>query len=348
MKTLNLKRVASLALACVMVLAMAVPSFAANETTITGTYQDVQVDVFVPEEADALINPYGLPIKIGSSNDNNEAEILGQKIVTKKALYIMNESSVDLDVAAKLTVTPSANNIYVISDLTAQSQVNAGVKCIRVNLEVFDSELTDATAVGKSGTESLANNQEFAALVSSDAALTVTPGNPLNEAKSGAVNASGGGDGKVILLKGNKADSNKAVSGGIAYFRLTGYVSDATWTTSDKFTAAIAWTFTPTEITYGDGGTITGAADLQAVGASDTLTIASLPGGNTAVTSVKWTSSDSAKFSVVDAHDDDNPLKATLTKGTAGNGETATITVTFKGNKDHKWYQSTVTVKAGM
>ena len=84
----NLKaRICSGAMAGVLALSLAVPAFAAGntpmntQTEITATYQKVDIKVIVPQTGTALINPYGLDLKVKDAA-NNEVTISGQKIVT--------------------------------------------------------------------------------------------------------------------------------------------------------------------------------------------------------------------------------------------------------------------------
>ena len=58
MKSMNLKRFASTALAGALALSMAVPAFAAGNTTvISGAYEAVTLSVTVPTTGKAIIKP---------------------------------------------------------------------------------------------------------------------------------------------------------------------------------------------------------------------------------------------------------------------------------------------------
>ena len=55
-------RVLSGALAGALAVTMAVPAFAAaNSTEITATYEEPTISVVVPQSGTAMINPYGMP-----------------------------------------------------------------------------------------------------------------------------------------------------------------------------------------------------------------------------------------------------------------------------------------------
>lgn len=240
MKTLKLKRVASLAMACVLALSLAVPAFA--DTVITGQYEEPDIQVTASPSADAVINPYGLPYELG------EEEISGQQIVTKSALSLQNKSKFAVDVAAELTLKPTGNDIYFCSDLDAASAKEVTtIRGLKVSLEVFkDETLTEDTLAD-------GINAVFVALKSEDAAFTVTPGKALADGgdlvtKDGETKAEGGGDGKVVLKEA--AGDGKAQANGIALFRLAGFATQSDLWVEDEadgdgFQATIVWTFTP-------------------------------------------------------------------------------------------------------
>lgn len=98
------KKIVSLALAGTLALSLVAPAFAANNnsTVITGTYQDIQIDVTVPASAAAVVNPYGLPIEFTESDDSTTHEITGRQITTAP-LYIANNTALDLDVSVTVT-----------------------------------------------------------------------------------------------------------------------------------------------------------------------------------------------------------------------------------------------------
>lgn len=106
---MKFKKIGSLALSGALALSLAVPAFAADTTpntttTITGAYQDVIIDVTVPETGTVVINPYGLPIEYTKSDDT-VAKITGQQITTAP-MAIMNNT--DLDLSVSVTVTGTA------------------------------------------------------------------------------------------------------------------------------------------------------------------------------------------------------------------------------------------------
>ena len=103
MKTLK-NRVLSGAMAGVLAMSLAVPAFAAdNTTTVTGTYKAVTIDVTVPETGVAFINPYALEIEVPESEGSTtNVRISGQQIVSAP-MAIQNKTAMDLSVSATVT-----------------------------------------------------------------------------------------------------------------------------------------------------------------------------------------------------------------------------------------------------
>lgn len=106
---MNLKQIGSLLTAGALSLSLALPAFAADDapnttTTITGAYQDVVIDVTVPETGTAVVNPYGLPIEYTKSDKTTKVKITGQQITTAP-MAIMNNTDLDLTVGVSVTGT---------------------------------------------------------------------------------------------------------------------------------------------------------------------------------------------------------------------------------------------------
>ena len=110
MKTLK-NRILSGAMAGVLAMSLAVPAFAAggtpapaaaNTTEINGTYTPITIDVVVPANGAAQINPYGLPIEVPKSS-GGKVSFENQKIMTQPTAAIKNKMKVDLAVKAAVT-----------------------------------------------------------------------------------------------------------------------------------------------------------------------------------------------------------------------------------------------------
>lgn len=105
------KKLLSLALALIMSLSLAVPALAAgdpNTTVISGSFEDVVIDVEVPATGTAFINPYGLDLKVpDGAGGSDKVTIKGQQIVSAP-MALKNKTAMDLNVSATVTgaITP--------------------------------------------------------------------------------------------------------------------------------------------------------------------------------------------------------------------------------------------------
>lgn len=318
MKFMNMKRFASVAMAGALSLSLAVPAFAAdNTTTITGAYTPITLRVTVPTTGTAIINPYGLPYQMG------ESTISGQQITTGAPLVLQNRSSVALGVTANVTGTASTGVTLEAAGTTADYSTVTDKK-LHVVFEAFKAD--ELTSLNVTDNDVL--RPMFAELDSADAVLT-------GDVTTTAADATG--DGLVL----READANGEVqSGGAAMFRLSGEAAKkASWEATDTFSATIAFTFEPTEYTK-SAGTIALARTIG-VGTADNTTAdiqftPALPTGVTAKTTT-WASSDTTKMTI----DQTSGLKV---KAVAAG--TATLTVTIEGS-DGLTYTSSLDVTVG-
>ena len=373
MKYMNMKRFGATVMAGALTLSMAAPAFAAS-TTITSTFEAVDLSVTVTQTGTALINPYGLPVELthtegAAPNTTTEvdATISGEQITTAAPLTIANGSAVALAVSATVTGT-EAGDAKLVSDLTAGVTTdNDGVtttpKNIVARFEAFKApgidgtvlaDLTSSTDNDKYAAQATLN-EAFAALKSENAVLTA----PVLTDASAAT-------GTLVLREG---DEGVAQDGGVAFFRLAGEVvknpTDA-WTEADPdvtpnpiegdgFTAQIAFTFEPSE--YVGTATVAGAESV-AVGSTAKLTVSGLPDGVKAqYNTITWTSSKTANVTVVDGTKkptgtiddttmvDLNTLTGTVTGVKSGTSKSV-ITVEFKGS-DGITYRGSTEVKCG-
>lgn len=92
------KKLLSMILAGAMTLAVGASAMAADQTDITGGFVPITLDVTVPTTGTAQINPYGLPVSIGTSGTTTY-KLTGRQIVTQP-LGIVNNGDVALDVGA--------------------------------------------------------------------------------------------------------------------------------------------------------------------------------------------------------------------------------------------------------
>ena len=341
MKIFNKKRVASMALAGVLALSATVPAFAAQpgDTTLTAKYEEPTLNVTVTTTgAGALINPYGLPYKIGT------ATVKDQQIVNKIPLTIVNKSSVALNAIVDFKVdlvydqNASDNSAKVAptweTTLDATTATTTTAKDIVVSLEAFETGLTDETMK-----ETATVNTQFANLKSEDAVMIVTPDDDgynvnsddfdTSKGKSDTTFTLGGTKRKLVLREGS-ADG-LAQKGSIGFFRLSGFVAQNwAWASSDKFTATIKWTFKPDTYTV-EAGTVAfaGGATSVAAGSNVVATVTPVLPNKVTVKEITWSSSNTTFADVEPVSTDSTGLTATVTGKAAG---TTTITASVTGS----------------
>lgn len=245
MKFMNLKRFASMAMAGVMTLSLAVPALAEDQsTTITGTYTETELQVTVPTTGTAIINPYGLPTP---TMEDGETVISGEPITTGAPLIISNQSKVDLAVSVKGTITEKGGVKIVTTENAVEvaQTPNPALqpKNIWVNFEMFAAPELDV----ENETDPSVTNPAYAKLKSADADVTLTFD------KDNTVD----GSDTLVLRAGQDETTQK---GGAAYIRLSGKVAkkpsktgtgsaleDDPWVAADGFEAKIVYTFEPDE-----------------------------------------------------------------------------------------------------
>ena len=247
MKNVNLKRLASMAMAGVMTLSLAVPALAEDSTTITGKYTEVELQVTVPGDTNAIINPYGLPTP---TMEDGETVISGEPITTGAPLIISNQSKVDLAVGVKGTITPTTGVKIVANEAAvtvSTPATTAQPKNIWVDFEMFAAP--DITVDNE--TDPSVTNPAYAALNKATPDVTFTfATNTDDSAKT--VEAT-----DTLVLRAGKDETTQ--KGGAAYIRLHGAVAkkptktagsaleDDPWVAADGFTAKIVYSFEPSE-----------------------------------------------------------------------------------------------------
>lgn len=327
MKFMNLKRFASTVMAGALALSLAVPAFASGNTStnITGTYRAITVNVVVPTTGQAIINPYGLPIEMGSST------VSGQQITTGAPLVIQNKSAVPLSVSASIASSKKGNFVFSSADLGSSENGNKG----KVEFQMFEAP----AVVEANATDMDVLNPIFAALKDDDS-LCHTVLTETNTTANPAVPAVEEAD--IITLNPANSDG-ELVAGGAAFFRLSGTVvkkPSTAWTASDGFTAKVTFTFEPTVLT-GEAGTIAvdagGALELNS-GSTTTADVTLTPDLPTGVTVATWTWSSSDQTKATVAVNNTDSKKATVTHVASGTG---TITVTGTGS-DGTVYSATI------
>lgn len=310
MKFMNMKRFASTVLAGTMALSLAVPAMAADETVITAAYKETTLDVTVPADTNATINPYGLPVTLGDST----TVLSGQPITIATPLMIQNKSGVALKVGASVTTTVTGLALATVENGVA----GGNAKEVFAEFQAFEAAGID----GASALDPTITNPAWAALKSEDAALKAV----LSSTAAATATATGA---DLVLREG--ADGMAQV-GGIAFVRLSGVAAKnptTAWEETDKLVATITYSFEPATYTK-SAGTLSTPANLSAgAGTARDITL-TLPAGvtpNDAGLTWEWATSDTADVTIADTSGS-GTYKASITPNTAG---TFTVTVSFVG-----------------
>lgn len=247
MKTLK-NRILSGAMAGVLAMSLAVPAFAAggtpapaaaNTTEIDGTYTPITIDVVVPANGAAQINPYGLPIDV-TKTSGGKATFENQKIMTQPTAAIKNKMKIDLTVKAAVTgAVKELTDADAIPMKFASEALTADVtaKSVFAYVQAKPSTSTgdDTAVLDKLIDEYAAWKQDYSA----DTDILVKAGTVTKE--------------NFVTLKAAKMDTTSNAfseynAGSIALIRVAGDVVASpkeAWTTDDGFTVKIAYTFAP-------------------------------------------------------------------------------------------------------
>lgn len=324
MKFMNMKRFASTTMAGVMALSLAVPAMAVDQSTvITATYAETTLDVTVPANTNATINPYGLPVTM----EDAKTVLSGQPITIPTPLMIENKSAVALKVGA--SVKTEATTGMTLE--TAAAGVDAkNTKSLYVEFQAFEAAGIDGTTAA----DITKTNPAWAALKDEKAVLKA-----VLATGASAVNATPVVTGTDLVLREGK--DGLAQAGGVAYVRLSGVVAKkpaTAWATTDKLTATITYSFEPA-VYAKSAGAITGNTTIAATGSEDLTLTPDLPDSVT-VAKWEWSSSDESKATVVYKAGDTTGLKATVTNVATGSAD---ITVSGVGS-DGITYSAKTTV----
>jgi hypothetical protein len=244
---LTKKKLASLAMAGVMTLSLAAPAFAAtSESTtnrslkVTAAYQAVTINVVVPTTGTVIIDPYKLPVTVGTNADGEAVQAKDTQIVTKP-LAIKNQSDIDLKVNIS-TTTALTGNLKLVENAVA----DPGDGTVTANSAFIYVDVEASTLKGDKDTVS------EAAIAADYAAKTWAEYDADNAGKSQLVLKSGTQTMKeAVVLKGSTLDSgafSEYDEGSVAYIAFAGDCTiepKTAWTTKDGLTCTMAFTFTP-------------------------------------------------------------------------------------------------------
>ena len=252
---ITMKRLASLVMAGALTLTMSAPAFAVdgddapkNQTVITGTYAESDIDVVVPATGDAAINPYGLGVT-ATKSDGSKVQLTGQ--IMTPVLAIKNKSALKLNVGATVSAVIKEGSTMKLATTTTKGN----------NTENPDAEDYVAPATGKSafvelqiaGTTVTGEEDTDSDKTLSDALIDAAS-KDTTWAKAGKL---------TVGTKANTAEAPLATltaatvdetgfqeyaNGSIALFRLAGdCVADPKggWVAADGFTATVVFAFSP-------------------------------------------------------------------------------------------------------
>lgn len=241
---MKLKRLATMALAGVMTLSLALPAFASGQTDVTAVYESPEISVTVPAKGAVVINPFGLDVQMSENPDAadqstvNKVTISGQKIVTAP-MALQNKTKMNLGVNVTLTGTiKEGSDMRLATEALAADDTS---KSAFVYLQAAPSTLAGAVSA-----------VDTAAIAAAYAAWEPTAYNADTDLVLGTRAANMD---NVVTLKAAKVDGSGAFeefkAGSIAFVRLSGdaVASPRTpWAATDGFTATIAYTFAPVQL----------------------------------------------------------------------------------------------------
>lgn len=319
MKFMKMKRFGAAVMSGVMALSLTATAFASANVEITGTYEEMEIAVVVPDSGEAQINPYGLPVEITKS-DRSKVQIANEQI-TSPVLAIRNQSTTPLNVnVSSFLVTPKGEMaIGTAKDTGKTAKVELEVAPLNdASLAVLTTAKIDDILIDKFADDStwsgLAAANKLAAPAYAAGATTAPPPakttTPLAVIRAAAPSTDAADAGKL------KYDAKS-----IALFRLKGDLAadpvktgggDNPWAAADGFTASIVFTFKPATA---EGGTLA----VTISGTTATATFTTGTGSTLTVETYEWSSSDTSVATVAGT-----TTAGTITK-VGNSGDTATI-----------------------
>ena len=239
-----------------MSLSLATTAFAAGSTPpntrtqIDGSYEELPIAVTVPAEAEAKINPYGLPVEYAKPSDASTKEKISGQQITTAPYGITNNGEVDLKVSATVVGTAKGAFKFATSadaitgkgsegddDYVAPSSLANGFVYLQGKLSttaaggVTDNDKNDVIFDLCTKTWSSAYSEATDIPVSTIAATAVAK--------------------ELGTLKGATVNSGAVTAypaGSIMAVRLAGVVTESPrtpWAETDGFSVAISYTFKP-------------------------------------------------------------------------------------------------------
>ena len=253
MKTLK-NRILSGAMAGVLAMSLAVPAFAAggtpapaaaNTTEINGTYTPITIDVVVPANGAAQINPSGLPIDVTKSDNTTKVSFENQKIMTQPTAAIMNKMGVALTVKAAVTgaikALPGGSTATPMKFASEALTADTTAKSVFAYVQAKQSATTGAADTSSDHTiadKLIVEYSTWTQAYDANKDILVKVGTETKE--------------NFVTLNAATMDTDNTfkafAAGSIALIRVAGDVVASPredWSTDDGFTVKIAYTFAP-------------------------------------------------------------------------------------------------------
>lgn len=241
---MKFKKFASLCMASVMALAMAVPAFASSgtvgatggQTVVDGEVKAPVIKVSVPTSADLVVNPYGLSVDVSADQDGSAMKT-DQIIFATQYIKNLSQSNVKVSVSATGTTSDTKAITFATAPISTATKAPT-TKQVFMYMEVVqnDDDTTEPTT-WKSGFDAKANPNQVAI-----AAKAVSLNNvvTLAAANWSAYDSTDSDPDSTISAATTKGYAAITLKGDCA-----GDVPTA-WTEADTVTVTLAYTFTPT------------------------------------------------------------------------------------------------------
>ncbi len=287
-----MKKIASLFLALVMALSLAVPAFAQNGTVkVDGSIQMPTINVVLPTVASMVLNPYGMDVTLVKGGTPVQDQVVST------LMQVKNLSDINIKVEAKVLGTVGKGDVTfatasVAGDTSAKKAYIYGV------FEVGDA--TDTFDGSESATVTLSTT---------DTAVT------------GFADTDVAGNTNTLAAS---TDKKNPAAGGVLNFQFFGDTSDRTdWNDKDTLGATVTFKFIP--VGNAGGGTPTPAGNV----AADDATLSLAGTTSTTVTASLTNAGTDTVASVVWSIDASSTGTATIGSGTTA---TETVSVTAAGS----------------
>lgn len=283
------KKLIAMGLAVVMTAALAVPALA-EDTVITGMYEEIKIDVEIPNTGTAVINPYEMPVKAmykatpDAKGEEVAALTTAGKIATQPLIGV-STCEVALDVGATVTGTPKGNLMLSNKDISAAKTTSAVVylEC-KQDMTLSSAEISstdsDKPISGIKGQEAVA---AFNAWPTSTYDFGTTDAAKAANADKVLVTESGSTKLGLCTLAAAKdnAGTMEPQTGSFLLARLGGDVVQSPtdgWTAKDGVVVNVAFTFTPAAPKVGGAITLSeasaGTGPVAVVAAPEGVTFA--------------------------------------------------------------------------